>query len=359
MAFRKISFKFICEAIIGGCALCAGAVEFPDPAQFNPTWESAKPGTSYSTDLPTGALLGNGSLGAVNGGDGNHKHFVLTRGDIWSCGDFTNGTADNNVRPISFADFSIGPGMHSVKSTDTLDLPTATLRTEGGFGKGRVKIETYVASTEDLLVVTGVSDTDDNWAVHLIAHRERKSFPVEVKSFLGSGRRARDDMGEDTRQRAFCVCHLIQPVAPLHMGRARETQERPRRLVEGMVGPQPCHDGRCRSRPILLRSGLSARRGRALGQVPTRTLRYLGDDGQCKVAQRLPHELQLRGHLLRVLRREPLRGREYDARSADRLPAACDTQCQGTASGNRPLPWTPLQEFPRISRPPPRRRERH
>ena len=182
MAFRKISFKFICGAIIGGCALCAGAVEFPDPAQFNPTWESAKPGTSYSTDLPTGTLLGNGSLGAVNGGDGNHKHFVLTRGDIWSCGDFTNGTADNNVRPISFADFSIGPGMHSVKSTDTLDLPTATLRTEGGFGKGRVKIETYVASTEDLLVVTGVSDTDDNWAVHLIAHRERKSFPVEVKS---------------------------------------------------------------------------------------------------------------------------------------------------------------------------------
>ena len=45
------------------------AVGFPNPAAFNPTWESAKPGTSYSTDLPTAALLGNGSLGAVNGGD--------------------------------------------------------------------------------------------------------------------------------------------------------------------------------------------------------------------------------------------------------------------------------------------------
>ena len=160
----------------------SAAVEFPNPACFNPTWESARPGTSRSTDLPTGALLGNGSLGAVNGGDGNHKHFVLTRGDLWSCGDFTCGKDDNNVRPISFADFSIGPGMRSVKSTDTLDLPTAMLRTVGGFGKGRVEMETYVASTEDLLIVVGVSDTDDDWAVHLMAHNARKSFPVEAKS---------------------------------------------------------------------------------------------------------------------------------------------------------------------------------
>ena len=48
-------------------ATAVRAAEFPDPAAFNPTWESAKPGTSYSTDLPTAALLGNGSLGAVNG----------------------------------------------------------------------------------------------------------------------------------------------------------------------------------------------------------------------------------------------------------------------------------------------------
>ena len=172
-------------AFVAACAVpfaSVRAVDFPQPASFNPTWESANPGTCRDRTIPTGALLGNGALGVVNGGDRNHKEFVLTRGDIWSCGDFTCGKADHHVRPISFADFSIGPGMHSVKSTDTLDLPTATLRTEGGFGKGRVKIETYVASTEDLLVVTGVSDTDDNWAVHLTAHRERKPFPIEVKS---------------------------------------------------------------------------------------------------------------------------------------------------------------------------------
>ena len=176
-AFRSL-FAIACAV----SAAAVRAVDFPNPAAFNPTWESAKPGTSRSTDLPTGALLGNGSLGAVNGGDGNHKRFVITRGDLWSCGDFTWGNADNNARPISFADFSIGPGMHSVKSTDTLDLPTATLRTVGGFGKGRVKLETYVASMEDLLIVTGVSDTDADWAVHLTAHDERKSFPIEVKS---------------------------------------------------------------------------------------------------------------------------------------------------------------------------------
>jgi len=174
--------EFAAVAFAVSTAAVALAAEFPNPATFNPTWESAKPGASYSTDLPTAALLGNGSLGAVNGGDGNHKKFVLTRGDLWSCGDFTCGGADNNIRPISFADLSIGPGMHTVKSTDTLDLPAAMLRTEGGFGKGRVKIETYVASTEDLLVVAGVSDTDDYWAVHLVVHNGRKAFPVEAKS---------------------------------------------------------------------------------------------------------------------------------------------------------------------------------
>ena len=122
------------------------AVEFPNPAAFNPTWESAKPGSSYSTDLPTAALLGNGSLGAVNGGDGNHKKFVLTRGDLWSCGDFTCGKKENNIGPISFADLIVAPGLKTVASTDTLDLPTATLVTEGKFGKGKVRLESYVAA---------------------------------------------------------------------------------------------------------------------------------------------------------------------------------------------------------------------
>jgi len=63
MACKRINDKFICAVLAVCGALCVMAVEFPDPAQFNPTWESAKPGSSYSTDLPTAALLGNGSLG--------------------------------------------------------------------------------------------------------------------------------------------------------------------------------------------------------------------------------------------------------------------------------------------------------
>ncbi|MBQ9431986.1 MAG: hypothetical protein IJU44_10605 [Kiritimatiellae bacterium] len=168
--------------IVAASALSVLAVEFPNLTDFNPSWESAKPGISYSTDLPTAAMLGNGSLGAVNAGDGNHKHFVLTRGDLWSCGDFTPGKDEKNIGPISFAEFAIGPGMYSVKSTDTLDLPTAMLVTEGGFGKGKVRLETYVASTDDLLIVSGVSDTDDFWAVHVTLHKEMSAFPREVKA---------------------------------------------------------------------------------------------------------------------------------------------------------------------------------
>ncbi|MBQ4143660.1 MAG: hypothetical protein IJD43_09320 [Thermoguttaceae bacterium] len=160
----------------------AFAAEFPDPADFDPVWESADPGTSYDRSLPTAALLGNGSLGVVNGGDAQRKLFVLTRGDLWSCGDLTNGKEENNIGPISFADLEIRPETQEVASKDTLDLPTAVLKTEGRFGKGSVRLESWVAAGEDVFIITGVSDADDVWNLRLIPHNEKKSFPIEAGS---------------------------------------------------------------------------------------------------------------------------------------------------------------------------------
>ena len=174
----------VCIAAVASAAMAvgsfAGGAEFPDPAGFNPSWESAKPGTFHDRTIPTAALLGNGALGVVNGGDANHKEFVLTRGDLWSCGDFTCGEGDRNVRPISFADFGIEPGMRTVASTDTLDLPSATLRTVGRFGKGKAELESYVSADGDVFIVSGVSDADDSWVLRLVAHNERKSFPRDA-----------------------------------------------------------------------------------------------------------------------------------------------------------------------------------
>ena len=93
-------------------------------ARFNPRWPSAQPGTTYSVNLPTAALLGNGALGAVNGGDANRKFFELTRGDLWSCGNMTRAT------PISFGYLEIVVDEKSVESTDTLDIVSAMLHTE-------------------------------------------------------------------------------------------------------------------------------------------------------------------------------------------------------------------------------------
>ena len=179
-AHMKIKKTILLLASLGMIALECSAVEFRAPAEFNPSWESAKPGSRSDTTIPTGALLGNGALGAVNGGDGNHKEFVLTRGDLWSCGAFTHGGDDANIRPISFADFDIGPGMHTVTSTDTLDIAKATLHTEGRFGKGKVKYESYVSADEDLFILTGVSEVDDSWVLRLRTHNQRKSFPREA-----------------------------------------------------------------------------------------------------------------------------------------------------------------------------------
>ncbi|MBR0238706.1 MAG: hypothetical protein IJQ39_11485 [Thermoguttaceae bacterium] len=156
----------------------AAGVEFPNPAEFNPVWKSASPGTSYDRSLPTAALLGNGSLGVVNGGDVNRKFFVLTRGDLWSCGDMSIGYADNNIGPMSFADLIIQPETPTVESTDELDLPTAALKTKGVFGKGTVQLESFVTATEDVFVITGVSDSDDVWNVRLVVHNQ-KSFPTD------------------------------------------------------------------------------------------------------------------------------------------------------------------------------------
>ncbi|MBQ6614961.1 MAG: hypothetical protein IJH67_01210 [Thermoguttaceae bacterium] len=171
--------QIVIFALLAVFSSFAAGVEFPDPAEFNPSWESASPGTSYDRSLPTAALLGNGSLGVVNGGDANRKLFVLTRGDLWSCGDLSIGYADNNIGPISFADLEIQPDSNSVASTDTLDLPTAALKTNGAFGKGNVQLESFVAAGEDVFVISGVSDSDDVWNVRLVVHNQ-KPFPTDA-----------------------------------------------------------------------------------------------------------------------------------------------------------------------------------
>jgi hypothetical protein len=174
---RGASWVVFLSVVAWGALRPFPAAAFPDPATFNPVWESARPGTCRDKSLPTGALLGNGSLGVVNGGDAAHKRFVLTRGDLWSCGDLTPGTSDRNIIPLAFADLTITPASGSVASTDTLDLPTATLRTRGRFGQATVTIDSFIAAGEDVFLVSGVSDADDVWTLQLTAHNERKSFP--------------------------------------------------------------------------------------------------------------------------------------------------------------------------------------
>ena len=173
--------QIVIFALLAVLTSFAAGVEFPNPADFNPVWESANPGTTYDRSLPTAALLGNGSLGVVNGGDANKKLFVLTRGDLWSCGDLSIGYADNNIGPISFADLEIKPDSNSVASTDALDLPTAALKTNGAFGKGNVQLESFVAAGEDVFVISGVSDSDDVWNLRLVVHNQ-KSFPTDAGS---------------------------------------------------------------------------------------------------------------------------------------------------------------------------------
>ena len=141
-----------------------GPADYPALSDFNPSWPSASPGLSVSKNLPTAALLGNGSLGAVNGGDAKGKSFMLTRGDLWGCGDMTR------AKPISFGCLDILCGEKSVGSTGTLDIASVTLRTEGAFGRGKVKLESFVAAEEDIFVVTGVSSADDEWTVRFTAN---------------------------------------------------------------------------------------------------------------------------------------------------------------------------------------------
>ena len=171
------------------CALAISAMQFallaspeyPSVASFNPTWDSAAPGTSRAgRSLPTAALLGNGSLGVVNGGSKDCKTFALTRGDFFSSGDWTDGYGDTNILALSFAELSIIPSPASVRSRDTLDLPTATLVTEGPFGKGNIRIESCVAALEDVFVISGVSSRDDEWQLKLDLPGERKIFPCEA-----------------------------------------------------------------------------------------------------------------------------------------------------------------------------------
>ncbi len=161
-------------------------VSFRSLKEFNPVWKSTELGESYSYTLPTAALLGNGSLGVVNGETEKGKRFVLTRGDLKSCGSFKYGNwthrgADpkNEMMAISFADFEIEPLRGKIEYTDELDIATATLCTEGVFGDAGVKLHSWVSADEDVFVVEGVADRDVAWKLKLSCHNDIPVFPCE------------------------------------------------------------------------------------------------------------------------------------------------------------------------------------
>ena len=186
-----------------------GAVEFPQLRSFNPTWRSGELGTSYDRALPTAALLGNGSLGAVNGGDAACKRIVLTRGDLWSCGSLTNlsgkarGTDPaNEITIISFADLEIVPPEGAIDYGDELDIQTASLITSGTFGGAAVKLRTWVAVDADVLVIAGVSECDAVWKLRLKCHNEKPVFPTASGVANGGiwvNRSTLDNTGGDPR----------------------------------------------------------------------------------------------------------------------------------------------------------------
>lgn len=150
--------------------------------RFNPVWTNDALGVSVDTVLPTAALLGNGSLGAVNGGEGGIKRFVLTRGDLWSCGALRNGWGvdpRHEILPLSFADFEIDAGAGETRYADTLDIASAALLTSGRLGGTEVRLRSAVAATEDAFVLTGVADRDVIWKLLLRVHGKDGGFPVE------------------------------------------------------------------------------------------------------------------------------------------------------------------------------------
>lgn len=172
---------------------------------FNPCWTNDSPGTSYSSTLPTAALLGNGSLGLVNGGEGSMKRLVLTRGDLWSCGRLENGftgVAAREIMPLSFADCEIESGGQPTRYVDRLDIATATMETRGLFGGAAVRLRTFVASDEDAVLIDGIASRDAVWRVRLKVHDEIAGFPSEafaLKGGIGVRRRTLDATGGDPR----------------------------------------------------------------------------------------------------------------------------------------------------------------
>ena len=173
--------------------------------RFNSVWTNDNLGITYDSRMPTAALLGNGSLGVVNGGVKSGKKFVLTRGDLWSSGRFEFGRGRNPERdalPISFADFSIVTGDGEVHYTDTLDIATATLETRGTFSGNKVELRSFVASGEDVFVVSGVAAGDAIWELRLTLHDDVEAFPGRVFLFrngIGAERGTIGDPGADPR----------------------------------------------------------------------------------------------------------------------------------------------------------------
>ena len=128
------------------------------------------PERTPSTTAVDGPLLGNGDMGVVMAGDPDAPQFILCKNDLWR---LQHGYGNASPVPLGHLSFSL-PALEKASYRVIQDLYTAT--TEGVFGleDSAVTLRSYVAATENVLVV------------ELAA--QGKPFDVSVKLEVAQGR---------------------------------------------------------------------------------------------------------------------------------------------------------------------------
>ncbi|GHT46617.1 hypothetical protein FACS189440_05020 [Bacteroidia bacterium] len=181
MHMKKLIGLFIGLLFVLPSAEVQAQNEFPAELQeliskYYGEWNNSDyPGLAGNNRIPNTALLGNGDIGVVSGGDKKSKTFYISKGDFWTY----------NGSPVPIGGITIHSSKAILENTgnslhEIQDILHAEVRTEFQSGAIKLDMRTFAAATKNIVIIEMTSKSEEavELAATLWAKADKSNYPV-------------------------------------------------------------------------------------------------------------------------------------------------------------------------------------
>lgn len=135
---------------------------------------------AVTTSMPRTFLLGNGDIAAISNGGNDHKEFLISKGDFWSCGDLKTNVVmsfdPKRVTPLTIGSIRIDNLSASNDFHETLDISCGVLKTK----YDDTVIEAFCHSLYNAVIIKIKSAQEKTVSLSFSAKSDVPEYPADT-----------------------------------------------------------------------------------------------------------------------------------------------------------------------------------